>query len=61
VARDRGGRLTISALSEVLKWDVLRSEQTLEFLEAQGMAWIDNQGKEREWFVEQRKQKNVLS
>lgn len=49
VARNRAGRLTVASLSEELKWDALRSEQTLEFLEGQGMAWIDDQGRQREW------------
>lgn len=50
VARGRKGRLTVQELESSLKWDALRAEQTLEFLEGQGMAWIDDQGKSREWY-----------
>jgi hypothetical protein len=39
----------VKVLVDVLKWDTVRSAQTLEFLEGQGMAWIDDGGKEREW------------
>lgn len=49
LARDRGGRLTVAELAAA-GWDRARSEQTLEFLEREGMAWIDDGGGQRAWY-----------
>ncbi len=52
LARDKAGRLATADLVGDLGWDVARALETLEHLEGQGMAWIDddNDKKHRWWY-----------
>ncbi len=50
LARDKGGRVAVADLIGQLAWDVSRALETLEHLEGQGMAWIDDGDAKHRWW-----------
>jgi ESCRT-II complex subunit VPS22 len=50
LARDKAGKLAAADLVGDLGWDVTRALETLEHLEGQGMAWIDDGDKKHRWW-----------
>jgi ESCRT-II complex subunit VPS22 len=45
------GFVTLSQLTQDLGWEKIRAENVLDYLVCEGMAWVDSQSKEKEfWF-----------
>lgn len=51
IAQEKGGCCLPSELAARLGWDALRIETALQTMMRQGLVWVDNQGRERSYWV----------